>query len=147
MGIIIMNCFHTNLNILTLNCTGICGQRYITLHDEEPDYNLQTINYPKQYRNDISCVWLVTSSHQYVILVTILDFELERGYDHVIVGNGHVPSDQFSRIAALTGVVKLRTLVSSHWKTWIELKTDRTGTRRGFDMLLSEIDFEGINGR
>ncbi|XP_072032866.1 enteropeptidase-like [Amphiura filiformis] len=123
----------------------ICGQRYITLKPGNLEYELQSNNYPQNYRNDIACIWRVTSHVGFAIRVDIMDFELERGYDRVIIGYGEYSTDKASRIADLTGIVKLRRLVSMQAKLWIQFNTDRTGTRRGFDMILSEINMSGNN--
>ena len=89
---------------------------------------------------------MTSSTPDNVIRVDILDFELERGYDFMIVGNGDESTDKNSRITdKLTGKIKLKRLVSSGSKLWIEFHTDRTGLSRGFDILLTTADSSSKN--
>ncbi len=74
-----------------------------------------------------------------------MDFDVERGYDRVVIGFGEHTTDPSARIADLTGRAKLKRLVSRNAKLWIQFNTDRTGTRMGFDMRLMQITWN--NGK
>ncbi|XP_072022253.1 uncharacterized protein [Amphiura filiformis] len=114
------------------NC-GTCGARniYIEYGDVK---NLTSANYPGNYLTDLLCSYLVESVEGTPIVIDIMDFDLERNYDFLIIGDGEDPSDAESTIATLTGMVKIRRIVSLEHQIWIKFVSDRTGTRRGFDI-------------
>ena len=116
-----------------INFIGECGARNIYLPIQET-VNLTSPAYPMNYRDELNCQWLILIAEGAIphILIAIIDFEMERGYDFVIIGEGEDPSDASTRIARLTGTIKLRRMTSQGAELWIQVVSDRTGTRRGF---------------
>ncbi|XP_072046305.1 CUB and sushi domain-containing protein 3-like [Amphiura filiformis] len=115
------------------NC-GDCGVSNILFRDFT-DYNLTSSGYPFNYPNDLSCNWIANAQNHQLVL-EILDFDLERGYDYLTIGTGDIPSDFGSRVASLTGVVKLKVLTFQDGILWTVFKTDSTGSRTGFAIQL-----------
>ena len=100
------------------------------------------------YRNDLICEWIVHSAGGRRIILDIIDFDMENKYDFLIVGNGENSAIKSSLIARLTGETKLRTLTSAEDTMWLKVASDRTGTRRGFEIELARTaTVEGIVSR
>ena len=70
------------------------------------------------------------------IIVNILDFDVERGYEFLTIGTGEVATDHASRVASFTGVVKLKVLHFDDGILWMRFQTDSTGSSSGFMMQL-----------
>ena len=107
-------------------------------------HNLTSPGYPSKYGDDIDCEWRITALNAPTIKLSILDFDVERGYDFFIIGNSHDIEDHETTIATLSGLVKLRTLTSEGPEMWMRFKTDRSGRRQGFFLQLQELT--GFNG-
>ena len=90
------------------------------------------------------CKYEIESEDGKHLLVDILDFELERGYDFLEFGNFEEFSDRESIMARLTGTTKISRLTLAASKMWIKFVTDRTGTGRGFNVHLREKYNEGM---
>ncbi len=123
---------------------GNCGVSKIFLQEGTID-NLTSAHYPYTYPSDLSCSWLVESSDErFRILVDIVEFRVERGYDFVIVediiDNKHQTR---STITRLTGVVGITKIVSSGDQMVIKFITDRTGGDKGFNLDLKVIGYNG----
>lgn len=123
--------------------TGDCGVRNVFIESGDIK-NLTSADYPNPYSNDLLCKYEIESVEGKYLLVDILDFELERGYDFLEFGNGEGSSDSESMIARLTGTTKIRRLILLTSKMWIKFITDRTGTRRGFNVHFREKYNEGM---
>ena len=116
---------------------GQCGARNIYIESADLK-NLTSANYPANYPTDLLCSWIIVSVEGYRIIVDVLYFELERGYDFLIMGSGDNPSDIASTIGRLTGIIKIRRFASVGDIMWFKFVSDRTGTTRGFDINVSE---------
>ena len=119
--------------------TGECGVRQIFIRTDD-SINFTSPGYPSTYGNDIICVWTVIATDDTKVLVEFISFEMERGYDFFILGNGEDPGQSSSVIGRLTGNVILRTLTSDGSDMWMKLVTDGTGTRRGFHIDIRRIE-------
>ncbi|KTG03943.1 hypothetical protein cypCar_00030355 [Cyprinus carpio] len=52
-------------------------------------------NFPVQYDNNSNCTWIITASDPSKVIKLIFEeFDLERGYDTLTVGDGAVIGDQ-----------------------------------------------------
>ncbi len=121
----------TKVDVMNLlQIAGDCGVSNILFRDFSI-YNLTSSGYPSNYPNDLQCNWLVNSEN-YGLILNILDFDLERGYDYLTIGIGDNPSNVASRVASLTGLVKLKAVTFLDGHLWMELNTDSTGSRIGF---------------
>ena len=72
-------------------------------------------------------------------MIHIQDFDMEEGYDFLLVGNGDNSAIGESTIAALTGKIKLRTLASGDDVLWMRVATDRTGVAKGFELNVTQV--------
>ena len=139
--------FQTNIACLILR-TGECGSRDIYLGSDEEVVTRTTPGYPMAYRNELICEWIVNAAGGRRIILDIIDFDMENRYDFLIVGNGENSAIKPSLIARLTGETKLRTLTSTEDTMWLKVASDRTGTRRGFEIELTRTaTVEGIVSR
>ena len=120
-----------SLNFYQLFATiGDCGVSRIFLHNYI-DYNLTSTGYPNYYPHDLNCNWIIDADGLGII-VNIVNFDLERGYDFLTIGTGEVETDHTSRVASLTGVVKLKVLYFDDGILWMRFQTDSTGSSTGF---------------
>ncbi|KAK9526222.1 hypothetical protein VZT92_014933 [Zoarces viviparus] len=98
-------------------------------------------NYPVQYDNNANCTWLITATDaSKVIKLTFEDFELERGYDTLTVGDGKVVGDQKTVFHVLSGTTTPDLVVSTSHLMWLNFKTDDTSGSLGFKVSYEEID-------
>ncbi|XP_072018523.1 CUB and sushi domain-containing protein 3-like [Amphiura filiformis] len=118
------------------NC-GECGVRNIYLRTDDFMTNLTSPGYPFGYRDDLICLWTVYGRESRYIVIAILDFQMERGYDFLTIGNGEDSTSRASIVAKLTGDIKLRTISSSRLSMWLQVAADRTGTGKGFNIEIS----------
>ena len=84
------------------------------------------------------------------MLLDIWDFDTERGYDILTLGEDDDSFATGSIIAKLSGIVLLKRFFSLGDRMWITFTSDKTGSRRGFFIVISELvesDFTGIYGR
>ncbi|AWP21874.1 putative CUB and sushi domain-containing protein 2 [Scophthalmus maximus] len=98
-------------------------------------------NYPVQYDNNANCTWVITASDTTkVIKLTFEDFDLERGYDTLTVGDGEVVGDQKTVFHVLSGTTTPDLVVSTSHQMWLNFKTDDTSGSLGFKVSYEEID-------
>ena len=100
-----------------------------------------------RYTNDVLCVNTVTTSQNDPILVRILFFDTEEGYDFLLIGEGNNPTDWDSILAKLTGKSKLRTLLSSESQLWLTFTTDSSGTATGYEVEINVIAYDLVSGK
>uniref|UniRef100_A0A8C5CBQ3 CUB and Sushi multiple domains 2 n=1 Tax=Gadus morhua TaxID=8049 RepID=A0A8C5CBQ3_GADMO len=98
-------------------------------------------NYPVQYDNNANCTWIITATDMTkVIKLTFEDFDLERGYDTLTVGDGDVVGDQKTVFHVLSGTSTPDLVVSTSHQMWLNFKTDDTSGSLGFKVSYEEID-------
>uniref|UniRef100_A0A8C9F9J0 CUB and Sushi multiple domains 2 n=1 Tax=Pavo cristatus TaxID=9049 RepID=A0A8C9F9J0_PAVCR len=75
-----------------------------------------------------------------VIKLTFEEFELERGYDTLTVGDGGQVGDQKSVLYVLTGTTVPDLIVSTQHQMWLLFQTDSVSNLLGFKATYEEID-------
>ncbi|XP_072565430.1 CUB and sushi domain-containing protein 1a isoform X1 [Paramormyrops kingsleyae] len=101
-------------------------------------------NYPVQYENNAHCVWVITTSDpSKVIKLAFEEFELERGYDTLTVGDGGKIGDARRVLYVLTGSSVPDLIVSMSNQMWLHLQSDDTIGSQGFKAIYEEIDKGG----
>uniref|UniRef100_A0A8B9F5I9 CUB and Sushi multiple domains 2 n=1 Tax=Amazona collaria TaxID=241587 RepID=A0A8B9F5I9_9PSIT len=75
-----------------------------------------------------------------VIKLTFEEFELERGYDTLTVGDGGQVGDQKTVLYVLTGTTVPDLIVSTHHQMWLLFQTDSVSNLLGFKATYEEID-------
>ncbi len=111
--------------------------RRIYLRSTHLTTNLTSPGFPLKYRNDLICLWTIIGREDSFTVLSIVEFQLERGYDFLTIGIGaYASSGSGDVIARLTGLVKLRTITSPETTMWIQIATDRTGIGNGFHIEL-----------
>ncbi|KAF5908561.1 CUB and sushi domain-containing protein 2, partial [Clarias magur] len=101
-------------------------------------------NFPVQYDNNANCTWIITASDpSKVIKLTFEDFDLERGYDTLTVGDGAIIGDQRTVFHVLSGTNTPDLVVSTSHQMWLNFKTDDTSGSLGFKVSYEEIDQGG----
>ncbi|XP_072033271.1 CUB and sushi domain-containing protein 3-like [Amphiura filiformis] len=123
---------------------GECGVRQIFLRTDDVT-NLTSPGYPSKYRNDLICSWTVFATDDTNVLLEVVYFQMEHGYDFLMIGNGQNPGDAMSTFAALTGNIKIRTLTSSGQSVWLTIVTDGTGSRTGFHVHIRRVQHSSGN--
>ncbi|PVD27125.1 hypothetical protein C0Q70_12277 [Pomacea canaliculata] len=70
-------------------CISVCPVNATTL-DVVPGQvgHVTSPNYPSPYYNNANCRWLINAGNGYVVKVTVLNFNLETGYDYLELYNG-----------------------------------------------------------
>ena len=119
--------------------SGKCGARNIYLQES---VNFTSPSYPATYPSNLECTWTFIGTE--IIVVRIVEFSIERGFDFLEIGNGDVIGRNV--IGHLTGDIKLRSFTSIGKKLWMELTTDKTGTWKGFKLLFYEISPTQVSG-
>ncbi|KAJ8268254.1 hypothetical protein COCON_G00134260 [Conger conger] len=98
-------------------------------------------NFPVQYDNNANCTWVITTADpSKVIKMTFEDFDLERGYDTLTVGDGASIGDQKTVFHVLSGTTTPDLVVSTSHQMWLNFKTDDTSGSLGFKVSYEEID-------
>uniref|UniRef100_A0A8K9V7L3 CUB and Sushi multiple domains 2 n=1 Tax=Oncorhynchus mykiss TaxID=8022 RepID=A0A8K9V7L3_ONCMY len=106
-----------------------------------PNGIITSPNYPVQYDNNANCTWVIIATDTTkVIKVTFEDFDLERGYDTLTVGDGAVVGDQKTVFHVLSGTTTPDLVVSTSHQMWLNFKTDDTSGSQGFKVSYEEID-------
>uniref|UniRef100_A0A667WX46 CUB and Sushi multiple domains 2 n=1 Tax=Myripristis murdjan TaxID=586833 RepID=A0A667WX46_9TELE len=106
-----------------------------------PNGIITSPNYPVQYDNNANCTWVITATDtSKVIKLTFEDFDLERGYDTLTVGDGEVVGDQKTVFHVLSGTTTPDLVVSTSHQMWLNFKTDDTSGSLGFKVSYEEID-------
>ncbi|KAF7245893.1 CUB and sushi domain-containing protein 2, partial [Varanus komodoensis] len=75
----------------------VCRARMCDTYLRGPSGVITSPNYPVQYDNNAYCVWVITAVNPAkVIKLHFEEFDLERGYDTLTVGDGGQVGDQKS---------------------------------------------------
>ncbi|XP_072017018.1 uncharacterized protein [Amphiura filiformis] len=111
-----------------------------------PVHSLTSLGYPNPYPPDLDCQWVISADNDEILIVArVKNFELEKGYDFLTIGNG--PVARMDAIAELTGVVpNVRAITSSTSSMWFALKTDSTGNKLGYRLELEQIRVSDVGG-
>ncbi|XP_041439963.1 CUB and sushi domain-containing protein 2 isoform X1 [Xenopus laevis] len=119
----------------------VCRARMCDAHLRGPSGIITSPNFPVQYDSNAHCVWVITALNpSKVIKLTFEEFELERGYDTLTVGDGGKVGDQKSVLYVLTGSSVPDLIVSSNHQMWLLFKSDASGSNLGFKASYGEID-------
>nr|XP_032817255.1 CUB and sushi domain-containing protein 3-like isoform X3 [Petromyzon marinus] len=98
-------------------------------------------NYPGFYDGDSHCVWIVAAVNpDKVIQLQFEEFDLEKGYDSLVIGDGDEPGDPRSVLNVLSGGEVPDLIVSISGHLWIYLQTDETIGSLGFKINYQEIE-------
>nr|XP_015204236.1 PREDICTED: CUB and sushi domain-containing protein 2 isoform X1 [Lepisosteus oculatus] len=98
-------------------------------------------NFPVQYDNNANCTWVITASDlTKVIKLTFEEFDLERGYDTLTVGDGAAVGDSKTIFHVLSGTTTPDLVVSTSHQMWLNFKTDDTSGSLGFKVSFEEIE-------
>ncbi|KAM6977905.1 CUB and sushi domain-containing protein 1-like [Aplochiton taeniatus] len=101
-------------------------------------------NYPVQYENNAHCVWVITATDPgKVIKLAFEEFDLERGYDTLKVGDGGKIGDTRRVLYVLTGSSVPDLIVSTTNQMWLHLQSDDTIGAQGFKAVYEEIERGG----
>ncbi|CAL8403736.1 unnamed protein product, partial [Boreogadus saida] len=101
-------------------------------------------NYPVQYENNAHCVWVITALDTgKVIKLAFEEFDLERGYDTLTVGDGGKIGDTRRVLYVLTGSSVPDLIVSLSNQMWLHLQSDDTIGSQGFKAVYEEIERGG----
>uniref|UniRef100_A0AAY4DQP8 CUB and Sushi multiple domains 2 n=1 Tax=Denticeps clupeoides TaxID=299321 RepID=A0AAY4DQP8_9TELE len=101
-------------------------------------------NFPVQYDNNSNCTWIITAADpSKVIKLMFEEFDLERGYDTLTVGDGANIGDQRTVFHVLSGTTTPDLVVSTSNQMWLNFKTDDTSGSLGFKVSYEEIDQGG----
>uniref|UniRef100_A0A8C3LRI7 CUB and Sushi multiple domains 2 n=1 Tax=Chrysolophus pictus TaxID=9089 RepID=A0A8C3LRI7_CHRPC len=119
----------------------VCRARMCDMYLRGPSGVITSPNYPVQYDNNAYCVWVITALNPAkVIKLTFEEFELERGYDTLTVGDGGQVGDQKSVLYVLTGTTVPDLIVSTQHQMWLLFQTDSVSNLLGFKATYEEID-------
>lgn len=103
---------------------------------------VESPNYPNNYRDLDSCQWLLSTESNNQLRLTIFAFDTEIEFDKVNIGNGANPSNALSKIAGpLSGSIEdltQTTYVSNADEMWITFSTDNDKARSGFIMRIED---------
>nr|XP_032815088.1 CUB and sushi domain-containing protein 3-like isoform X2 [Petromyzon marinus] len=106
-----------------------------------PSGTIMSPNFPGFYEGNSHCVWIITAVNpNKVMQIKFEEFDLERGYDTVMVGDGDEPGDPRSVLHVLTGADVPDLIVSISNQMWIYLQTDETVGSLGFKVIYQEIE-------
>ncbi|KAJ8250433.1 hypothetical protein COCON_G00223550 [Conger conger] len=122
------------------NCrTRTCGSNL-----RGPKGFITSPNYPVQYENNAHCVWVITAADPAkVIKLSFEEFDLERGYDTLTVGDGGKIGDTRRVLYVLTGSSVPDLIVSMSNQMWLHLQSDDTIGSQGFKANYEEIQKGG----
>ncbi|XP_043915904.1 CUB and sushi domain-containing protein 1-like [Protopterus annectens] len=119
----------------------ICRARMCGSPLQGPSGIITSPNFPVQYDNNAHCVWIITATSSYkVIKITFEEFDLERGYDTLTVGDGGQPGDPKTVLHVLTGTTVPDLIVSTNHQMWLIFQTDGTSSSLGFKAIYEEIE-------
>ncbi|XP_036402136.1 CUB and sushi domain-containing protein 1-like [Megalops cyprinoides] len=122
----------------------ICRTRTCGSNLRGPKGFITSPNYPVQYENNAHCVWVITSADPgKVIKLSFEEFDLERGYDTLTVGDGGKIGDARRVLYVLTGSSVPDLIVSMSNQMWLHLQSDDTIGSQGFKAIYEEIDKGG----
>ncbi|XP_047218456.1 CUB and sushi domain-containing protein 1-like [Girardinichthys multiradiatus] len=122
----------------------ICRTRTCGSNLRGPKGVITSPNYPVQYENNAHCVWVITAmDSEKVIKLSFEEFDLERGYDTLTVGDGGKIGDTRRVLYVLTGTSVPDLIVSLSNQMWLHLQSDDTIGSAGFKAVYEEIDRGG----
>ncbi|XP_072175569.1 uncharacterized protein [Diadema setosum] len=78
-------CYHGDDEI---NCHSSCPPTEAMVISAESPLNITSDNYPDGYGDRIHCVWILQAEPSHSLVIDIVDFDLESGYDFLYVGSG-----------------------------------------------------------
>ncbi|CAG05694.1 unnamed protein product [Tetraodon nigroviridis] len=111
----------------------ICRTRTCGSNLRGPKGIITSPNYPVQYENNAHCVWVITAMDSgKVIKLSFEEFDLERGYDTLTVGDGGKIGDTRRVLYVLTGSSVPDLIVSLSSQMWLHLQSDDTIGSAGF---------------
>ncbi|KAH0503264.1 CUB and sushi domain-containing protein 2 [Microtus ochrogaster] len=130
----------------------VCRARMCDAHLRGPSGIITSPNFPIQYDNNAHCVWIITALNPAkVIKLAFEEFDLERGYDTLTVGDGGQDGDQKTVLymvqttkylspISLTGTSVPDLIVSTHHQMWLLFQSDSSGSSLGFKASYEEIE-------
>ncbi|ELW48605.1 CUB and sushi domain-containing protein 3, partial [Tupaia chinensis] len=119
----------------------VCRARMCDAHLRGPSGIITSPNFPIQYDNNAHCVWIITALNPAkVIKLAFEEFDLERGYDTLTVGDGGQDGDQKTVLYVLTGTSVPDLIVSTNHQMWLLFQTDGSGSSLGFKASYEEIE-------
>ncbi|XP_055145230.2 CUB and sushi domain-containing protein 1 isoform X1 [Symphalangus syndactylus] len=122
----------------------ICRARTCGSNLRGPSGVITSPNYPVQYEDNAHCVWVITTSDpDKVIKLAFEEFELERGYDTLTVGDAGKVGDTRSVLYVLTGSSVPDLIVSMSNQMWLHLQSDDSIGSPGFKAVYQEIEKGG----
>ena len=122
-----------------------CSSNYFTESgiylEENVTYDLTSPNYPDDYPNDGDYDWKFRTSSRFIV-INILDFETESGYDFVTIeGPGLELGDLGEgNSLLLTGTVQITRITSMHPEVRVIFRTDGSVTSKGFQMKIVALE-------
>ncbi|XP_062852030.1 CUB and sushi domain-containing protein 1-like [Trichomycterus rosablanca] len=118
----------------------ICRTRTCGSNLRGPKGVITSPNYPVQYENNAHCVWVITAvDPEKVIKLAFEEFDLERAYDTLTVGDGGKIGDARRVLYVLTGSSVPDLIVSMSNQMWLHLQSDDTIGSQGFKAIYEEI--------
>ncbi|KAM6149501.1 CUB and sushi domain-containing protein 1 [Erethizon dorsatum] len=122
----------------------ICRARTCGSNLRGPSGVITSPNYPVQYEDNAHCVWVITTTDpDKVIKLAFEEFELERGYDTLTVGDAGKVGDTRSVLYVLTGSSVPDLIVSMSNQMWLHLQSDDSIGSPGFKAVYQEIEKGG----
>ncbi|XP_075413304.1 CUB and sushi domain-containing protein 1 [Tenrec ecaudatus] len=122
----------------------ICRARTCGSNLRGPSGIITSPNYPVQYEDNAHCVWVITTTDpDKVIKLAFEEFELERGYDTLTVGDAGKVGDTRTVLYVLTGSSVPDLIVSMSNQMWLHLQSDDSIGSPGFKAVYQEIEKGG----
>ncbi|XP_048082182.1 CUB and sushi domain-containing protein 1 [Ursus arctos] len=122
----------------------ICRARTCGSNLRGPSGVITSPNYPVQYEDNAHCVWVITTTDpDKVIKLAFEEFELERGYDTLTVGDAGKVGDTRTVLYVLTGSSVPDLIVSMSNQMWLHLQSDDSIASPGFKAVYQEIEKGG----
>ncbi|NWY07496.1 CSMD1 protein, partial [Nothoprocta ornata] len=122
----------------------ICRARTCGSNLRGPSGIITSPNYPVQYEDNAHCVWVITTvDPEKVIKLAFEEFELERGYDTLTVGDAGKVGDTRTVLYVLTGSSVPDLIVSMSNQMWLHLQSDDSIGSPGFKAVYQEIEKGG----
>ncbi|KAI5211293.1 Cub And Sushi Domain-Containing Protein 1 [Manis pentadactyla] len=118
----------------------VCRARTCGSNLRGPSGVITSPNYPVQYEDNAHCVWVITTMDpDKVIKLAFEEFELERGYDTLTVGDAGKVGDTRTVLYVLTGSSVPDLIVSMSNQMWLHLQSDDSIASPGFKAVYQEI--------
>ncbi|XP_073075332.1 CUB and sushi domain-containing protein 1 isoform X4 [Manis javanica] len=118
----------------------VCRARTCGSNLRGPSGIITSPNYPVQYEDNAHCVWVITTMDpDKVIKLAFEEFELERGYDTLTVGDAGKVGDTRTVLYVLTGSSVPDLIVSMSNQMWLHLQSDDSIASPGFKAVYQEI--------